>query len=506
MVSLTVTPPRDLPPDGQPIVDVEAFGEGELIGGFRKVFRPPVSPHRPKDPIYAESEIGVDPYPAIPGQPTKLSVEVYNPTNEDQVVTATFSIAHFGIGLPFSSAHISPTHIHIFVPRFGAARGHVMWTPPDWRGKFCVRVTLEMEGHEPVWSQRNIDVGEPLRRGQPHSLVFPVGGWPYDEGGPVTVTLGLINHRDGWDASLSDSEVQVQQGQPVSVTLTVTPSANARLGIGDPVVDVEGFVEGELIGGFRKLDVPPIDVHKPHEKVYAETELIIDPDPPQLGQPARIGAVIQNNGPTTSTVIVTFGWAKFGMGIPFTTTNVVPPTQTLTLASGVTGTAWVTWTPLLAGHQCVQVIVTDPAGDYEDLVSQRNVKVVERPPCGETKVFTFTVYNDSPFTATVDIGLITFDVPADWEVTVIPSDTLELGPFSEGVVTVMVEIPCPLTLQATFARQEVYALQQAAGGVPTIDVEGYVEGELVGGIEIQFSGEAAAPQKIYLPVVLKNWQ
>jgi hypothetical protein len=45
-------------------------------------------------------------------------------------------------------------------------------------------------------------------------------------------------------------------------------------------------------------------------------------------------------------------------------------------------------------------------------------------------------------------------------------------------------------------------MQQAAGGVPTIDVEGYVEGELVGGIEIQFEGEEGST--VYLPVVLKN--
>jgi len=38
--------------------------------------------------------------------------------------------------------------------------------------------------------------------------------------------------------------------------------------------------------------------------------------------------------------------------------------------------------------------------------------------------------------------------------------------------------------------------------VPTIDVEGYVGGELVGGIEIQFEGQEG--RTIYLPVVSKN--
>ena len=499
VVTLTVTPPDDLPHDGDPIVDVEAFVDGDLIGGFRKIFRPPVPIHRPRDPIYAESEIGVDPYPIIPGHPTELSVEVFNPTDDDRIVTATFSIAPFGIGLPFSTNHIAPNPIHIFVPRHGAARGHVIWEPPHWRGKFCVRVTLEMEGHELIWSQRNIDVGEPLEPGQPHSLDFPVGNWPYT--GPVTVTLGLINHRDGWEVSLSQTTLpNVTADQPVTVTLTVTPSAIARLGTGEPIVDVEAYVEGELIGGFRKMDVPPIPIHKPHEKGYAESEISIDPYPPQLGQDSRVRTVVQNTGDDTVTVELEFGWARFGMGIPFTTTGMVPYTRSVTLSPEMTATTQVTWTPTYSGHQCILVRLTDPDGVYEPQESQRNVDVVERPPCGQTMVYTFTVYNDSPLTATVEIGLITFNVPADWEVTVDPSDTLELGPYSEGVITVTVKIPCSLALQ------EVYALQEEAGGTPTIDVEAYKNGELVGGIELQLPEAAQDEFTIYLPVVLRDWQ
>ena len=99
--------------------------------------------------------------------------------------------------------------------------------------------------------------------------------------------------------------------------------------------------------------------------------------------------------------------------------------------------------------------------------------------------------------------MITFNVPAEWEVTTVPSDTLELGPFGEGTVTVLVQIPCPETASALRAQREVAAMQQAAGGVATIDVEGYVEGELVGGIEIQFEGKEE--REVYLPVVLRAW-
>jgi hypothetical protein len=501
-VTLTVTPPADLPDDGQPIVDVEAYVGERLIGGFRKIFRPPVPIHRPRDPVYAESEIFVDPYPIIPGVPTTLGVEVFNPTDHDEIVTATFSIAHFGIGLPFSTAHITPNPIRIFVPAHGAARGHVVWQPPLWRGKFCVRVTLEIEGHEPIWSQRNIDVGEPLEPGQPHSLTFAVGGWPYTE--PVTISLGLVPHRERWGLALSQDLLRnVQPGQPVSVTLTVTPPDDARLATGEPIVDVEAFVEGELIGGFRKLDVPPIPIHKPHEPMYAESEILIDPYPPKIGQTTHVSAVLQNNGDAPVTITLEFGWAKFGFGIPFSTSGMTPYTRTVTLDPGTTATSGVEWTPTLSGHQCVQVWLKDPEGNYEPQLSQRNVDVVERPPCGQTVEYTFTVYNDTPFSATVEIGLATFNVPADWEVTTVPSDTLELGPFSEGVVTVRVYIPCPSTMAALLARQELEALQQGAGGVPTVDVEGYISGELKGGIELQFATEESQPM-LYLPLILRN--
>jgi hypothetical protein len=148
----------------------------------------------------------------------------------------------------------------------------------------------------------------------------------------------------------------------------------------------------------------------------------------------------------------------------------------------------------------VQIRLSDPSGTYEPQRSQRNVDVAERPPCGVTKVFSFTVRNDSPFSVTVDIGTITFNVPPEWEVTTVPSDTLELGPFDEGTVIVQVYIPCPGTATALHAQQEVAAMQQAAGGVPTIDVEGYIDGELVGGIEIRFEGEKPV---IYLPLILR---
>ncbi len=497
-VVLKVTPPEVLPPDGAPIVDVEAFANGELIGGFRKIFRPPVPIHRPGDPIYAESEIGVDPYPAIPGMPVTLSVEVFNPTDTDEIVTATFSVAAFGIGLPFDTAYVVPNPIQIFVPANGAARGFVVWEPPDWSGKFCVKVVLEMDGHEPIWSQRNIDVGEPLQPGVSHDLVFEVGIGDLAE--ESTVTLGLVPHKDGWQFSLSkDVLLNVKPGQLVPVTLTVIPPVDAALGTGEPIVDVEAYVDGILIGGFRKVDIPPVPLHKPNEKGYSESEIMIEPYPPQEGQTTTVSAAIQNASDTPIEVELRFGWADFGMGIPFDSDGMSPASKTVTVAAESSQTVSVDWTPVQSGHQCVIVKLQDTAKIYEPQESQRNVDVLESPTCGTEKIYTFTLMNNTAQQVTVDLGLITFNVPVDWVVTTVPSGSVVVSPFSELVVEVHVFIPCAATLRDLQQHLFVSALQDIAGGTPVIDVEGYVEGELIGGIELQF--EDGVELQLYLPYV-----
>ncbi|MBN1640986.1 MAG: hypothetical protein JXA09_07105, partial [Anaerolineae bacterium] len=101
-VSLIVTPTENMPADGHPVVDVEARVGDELIGGFRKLFRPLIVLHPFPDPPYAEREISVHPYPPLAGQPTEVCVELRNPTPYAQDVAVQFSWAAFGIGIPFT--------------------------------------------------------------------------------------------------------------------------------------------------------------------------------------------------------------------------------------------------------------------------------------------------------------------------------------------------------------------------------------------------------------------
>jgi len=86
-----------------------------------------------------------------------------------------------------------------------------------------------------------------------------------------------------------------------------------------------------------------------------------------------------------------------------------------------------------------------PAAANRNAHANRNADRGSRPPCGDTKLFTFTISNDSSQIATVDLGLITFDVPSDWKVTVDPSGSIQIGPHEKRVITVTVRIPCSPT-------------------------------------------------------------
>jgi len=397
----------------------------------------------------------------------------------------------------------------IKIPPFGAARAKTIWIPP-FGGHFCVRIWLRSAGHEPVWSQRNIDVGEPLHLGEPHARRFVIGN-PMTE--VVTITLALVNHRPGWTAEVWPSTLpNMTPGMTRTVVLTVTPPLppigperdRERLSLADerPIVDLEAYVEGELIGGIRKIAKPPIPLHKPQDRPYAETEIGVTPYPLVAGKPSTITTDIVNTGETTQTVRVLFGVANFGFGIPFTTTGIVPTSTVVTLSPGMSQTVSAVWTPPAPGNWCIQIILQDPNNQYPEQKSQKNVHVERRPykPC-EPFTKDFALQNSTPFTVTVTIGASAINLPEGWTYSTNITETV-MGPFTSITVTVTITPPCVMAaggLLSPLAAMDT----GGASGPPTIDVEGYNEkGELLGGIQIQLEG---LPLKvIYLPIVRKQ--
>jgi hypothetical protein len=252
-VTLTVTPPAgvDLPLDYSPILDVEGYAASQLIGGFRKIFRPPVALHTLPDPVYAESEISIDPYPLEAGRPTELCVTLRNPTPDSRDVAVQFSSASFGLGMQFSAVgDASPVHL-------GAASMQkvcVIWVPP-LTANICVQVALDQAGYATQYSQRNIAILRGLQPGVPYDLTFAVRN---PLGTTSTVTLGMIPHLDGWSYALSQDVLpNMAPGQVIPVTLTVTPPSGVELPPDDtPLLNVEGYIGSSLIGGFEAVYVP----------------------------------------------------------------------------------------------------------------------------------------------------------------------------------------------------------------------------------------------------------
>ncbi|HSJ58847.1 MAG TPA: hypothetical protein VLC95_16800 [Anaerolineae bacterium] len=107
---LTVIPPPGLLGTNCHI-DLLAYINGQLIGGVRKIDRPPTAP--PIDePPWAEREITVSPDPPLVGQPAQVCVELVNPTPVDQVVDVTFAWADLGAGVDFTDWQTVNGHRH----------------------------------------------------------------------------------------------------------------------------------------------------------------------------------------------------------------------------------------------------------------------------------------------------------------------------------------------------------------------------------------------------------
>jgi hypothetical protein len=460
-VSLTVTPPANLPPGLAPIVDVEAYADGVLLGGFRKVFRPPILLHRFPDPPYAEREISVHPYPPLAGEPTEICVELRNPTAIPQDVQVQFSWAGFGIGIPFTPINgLRPVHL----PPNSVVNECIHWIPPV-SGHLCLQVELLMQRYETQRSQRNIDVDEPLEPGEPHTLTFPVGN-PLER--QVTIELGLVPHLDGWGLELvPDVLPDVPAGETRDVELTVTPPAGVPLPEdGQPIVDVEAFVEGELIGGFRKVFRPPVPVHRPGEPTYGESELSIEPYPPRAGEPTAICTWIRNYADVAQTVQVEFGAAGFGIGIPFLP---IAPAMTVELPALGEQEVCINYVFSYGGQFCVQVRIQ--AGDYPEVLSQRNFDVIEVLQAGQPDHFQIPVGNPFNEPKTITLGLINH---TGWEVRLSPDVIPDAPPWPEP--------PTQVSLWIT----PTGSVAELPENAPVIDLEAYIDNELLGGIRKVF--------------------
>ena len=438
-VSLQVTPQGELPPDRHPIVDVEAFVDLEMIGGFRKIFRPPVPLHRTRDPFFAESEITIHPYPPRAGEPTEICVELFNWSDAPQPVEALFSWAEFGIGLPFQPIDGPQGTV---VPSHGREVVCIIWIPPS-PDQFCIQVELHITGEIPYasqFSQRNLDVVEPLRPGEPHAFAFPVGNFANDftnrDPALVTVTLEADIHHPGWEVVLEPPVLpELMPEEMRMVAMTVTPPPGLLPADGLPVVDVRALVgEGEerrVLGGFRKIVRPPIPLHPLPDPPYAEREITIHPYPPIAGQPSEVCVELRNPTPFPQEVAVHFAWASFGIGLPFQPIDGPRPVH---LPPYSIVNECIHWVPPVSGQVCLEVALE--IDGFETQHSRRNIDVVEPLKPNTPDELIFTVGNPTERTATIELGLVPH-LPG-WQFELMPGVLPDVQPGDTHSVTLTV--------------------------------------------------------------------
>ena len=324
-------------------------------------------------PMFAEQEVNIYPYPLLLGKPSQVEVTLVNNSAVSQDVTVEFQTSpdHFGIGLTFNTFDTDM----ITVPAGGHAIAKGTFTPTT-SGHYCIQIKITGPNLPyPLYTQRNLDVTESLQAGVPDTLTFSVGN---PTANIADVFLVVDNTCPGWSAVVNPPEfLGMLPGQVLTATLVVTPPDPVVLGSGCHI-DVQGWINGQMIGGIRKLDVPPIHLPSDVNPPWEEKEISFNPDPPMVGQPSQICIELQNPLAIAQTVMVEFSVADFGAGIGFTPVT----TQSFTLPPYSIHKYCVPWTPAASGtlHRCV--LVTLHQDGYQDMRSQHNVDLRRIPVSG----------------------------------------------------------------------------------------------------------------------------
>jgi len=227
----------------------------------------------------------------------------------------------------------------------------------------------------PLKTQSCLDNSEDFSNGGPNNLDFTVGNPTL---ATADITLVVDNTCPGWSAAITNpvggvlSGVLANDTDLRTATLQVTPPSPAVLGSGCHI-DVQAWIGSTLIGGIRKLDIPPVHLPTNITPPWEEPEIVFIPDPPRLGLPGQVCIELANPLGVSKTVTVHFDAADFGAGIGFTPIG----TQNFILPPHSFNRYCIPWTPAAGGtlHRCI--LVTLSQAGYRDMHSQRNVDLIE---------------------------------------------------------------------------------------------------------------------------------
>ncbi len=429
-------------------------------------------PHQ--QPDFAEEEITVDPYPLIVGHPSIVRVRISNFTASNQPVTVDFQTSpdHFGIGLSYNTFDSKTVTI--------PANGNVIVEGtliPTASGHWCIQIVVTGPAlNEPLVTQTNLDVTENLVAGVPDTLTFMVGN---PTPNIADVLLVVDNTCPGWSATITNPAGGVLPGMAPNevreAALEVIPPNPVVLGSGCHI-DVQGWINNTLIGGIRKLDVPPVHLPRDYQPSWEEPEISFNPDPPVVGSPTQYCIQLQNPLAVAVSVNLDYAIADFGAGIGFTPVM----SQAVTLPANSIDKYCITWTPSAGGtlHRCA--LVTLHQNGYQDETSQRNVNLVNIQPSelGQLDI-PFFVGNPDLVTHTLTIDPVLFGIDPFWQVHILPDPPPDLGPGETMMLHLgFMGVGIP-GVTAPAAPVAVY------GDSPRVEVGILLDGVQVGGFTVE---------------------
>lgn len=454
---------------------------------------PPV--HLPNDdPPFAEGEINIYPYPLILGHPSDIQVKVTNSSAMNQPVNVAFQTSpdKFGIGLSFmtfdSKTAVIPAHSSIIL--------HASFTPAS-SGHYCIQIVVTGPGlNKPLVTQRNIDVTEQLQPGVADTLTFKVGN---PTAAIADVVLVVDNTCPAWTAAITSPAGGVlagmAPGEVRNAVLTVTPPNPVTLGT-TCHIDVQGWIGDHMIGGIRKLDVPPVQLPPGVNPPWEEPEISVIPDPPVAGSPAQICVELQNPLNVARNVNLDFAVADFGAGIPFT----VVGNKAVTLPPNSIAKYCINWTPSSSGtlHQCIQVILHQDG--YPDQRSQRNIDLVRIPHRDLSQLdIPFVVFNPDLVDHQLVIMTTVFGIIPEWA----PHFIINPGDPPPDVImggeTLNLHLKFAMPIATAAQAPAALPLNYGFGDVHKVEVTILMDGAPVGGFTVQID----TPQ-VFLPVVMRK--
>jgi hypothetical protein len=364
-------------------------------------------------PMYAEDELTVAPYPLVTGVYTHLSVRIQNLTSSSVPVTVQFQVAPgatpMGVDLDYTTVATSSATL----PGSGTAILEASFVP-DSTGNRCFQALVSSPGMAtPLATQSCLDLNEDF---QPGHLEQPVFVLKNNTGSSQDYLLVVDNTCPGWTASVDPATITgLAAGASRDFTLSVTPPNPLTLGSGCHI-DVQVWRGGELVGGIRKLDLPPVHLPTHINPSWEEPEITFNPDPPVAGVPGQVCIQIQNPLSHSKVATINFSVADFGAGIAF-----VPAASLVdeTILPGV-HTYCAPWTPAVSGtlHRCVLATLVQ-AGAL-DQNSQHNVDIVH-PNTNDlgTVSIPFIAGNPGLATRTLSFAINTVGIVPPWVASIV---------------------------------------------------------------------------------------